>query len=396
MEQGGESAGMEIVLLPVPAYQKNISLARLRSHRAYGTEFARKAAACIANDPGAVPDVIHLSAPPLDCIEPAFALREQHGCRVTVDIMDLWPETFYRTLPKGLSLLGKWLFAPLHRKARRAYREADGVSAVSQEYLELVAEERGQGAGERGQGVGERGQGAGERGHSSEEKTTHRSRRIVEKTEQFNQADLHLCYVGGELIDSAPRAPSPAPHAPTFIYVGAMTPTYDLDTILEATAHLKGLGLRFKVVFAGSGISEAPLKAKANDLGLSDTVQFLGFLNQDALGDALSRADVGLNAIMPGTFITMPHKLSDYLCAGLAVINSTAGEADNLLSQHSVGVFYKAGNVASLADAMKGYMEQPEQLSAQKQAASELAAQKFDRRQTYPALAKWVAARSAD
>jgi hypothetical protein len=186
---------LELRLLPVPEYRKNISFARLRSHLAYGREFAGAAAERIARDPEAVPEVIHLSAPPLDCIAPALELKQRYGCRVTVDVMDLWPETFYRTLPRGLSILGKLLFSRLHRQARRAYREADGVTAVSQEYLNLVAEVRGKRAAERG--------------HRSEDKTTHRSRRIVEKTEQFNQADLHLCYVGGELIDSAPRAPHP-------------------------------------------------------------------------------------------------------------------------------------------------------------------------------------------
>lgn len=377
-ELGGELGGVEIVLLSVPGYRNNISLARLRSHRAYGRGFAEAAAKRIAEDPQVVPDVIHLSTPPLDCIEPALALRAQHGCRVTIDIMDLWPETFYRTLPKGLSFLGKWLFAPLHRKAHRAYREADGISAVSQEYLDLVEMVRGQGAEGRGQEAGRREQDAG--GAFS---------------------DLHLCYVGGEMIELTTIFSRSEPElvegqlptskkAPTFIYVGAMTPTYDLDTILKAAAHLKELGLCFKVVFAGSGISEVPLKERASELGISHEVSFLGFLDQDALCEALSQADVGLNAIMPGTFITMPHKLSDYLCAGLAVINSTEGEADDLLSQHSAGVLYQAGNVDSLVDAMKGYIENPVRLSTQKKAARELAVQKFDRRQTYLALAKWI------
>ena len=171
-----------------------------------------------------------------------------------------------------------------------------------------------------------------------------------------------------------------------------MTPTYDLETILEAAAHLKGQGLEFEVVFAGSGISEAALKAKANALGLQDVVTFLGFLNQDALKEALRQADVGLNAIMPGTFITMPHKLSDYLCAGLAVINSTEGEADDLLRKHGAGVFYHAGEMASLAGAMKGFIEEPEKLAAHKQSAYRLAATQFDRSHTYPAMAEWITA----
>ncbi|PXA03668.1 hypothetical protein DDZ13_10255 [Coraliomargarita sinensis] len=347
--EGNRGGSCQIFLLPVPGYKKNISFARVRSHRAYGREFAKTAEARIAE--GERPDVIHLSTPPLDCIAPVLQLRQRIGCRVTVDVMDLWPETFYRTLPQGLRCLGKILFAPLHGAAKRAYKEADGISAVSQEYLDHVSEVRG-----RGSGVGSQ------------------------------PSDLHLCYVGGERLP----APCSAPHAPRFLYVGAMTPTYDLPTILEAAESLQKDGHRFEVWFAGGGVSEPVLKAEVERRQLSGTVKFLGFLNQEELKDVLGRADVGLNAINPGAYITMPHKLSDYLCAGLAVINSTTGEPAELLRQADAGCTYTAGHVASLRAGMKHYINQPEALEQQRENARQLAQKYFDRNKTYSAMIDFI------
>jgi glycosyltransferase involved in cell wall biosynthesis len=347
----GGCSGLEIILLPVPAYQKNISFARLRSHRAYGKAFAAVAATRIASDPSLVPDVIHLSVPPLDCVEPALALKRQLGCRVTVDVMDLWPETFTRLIPGGVMVrrvVGRLILGTMFRKAQLAYREADGVSAVSQEYLDVVARHR-----------------------------------LVN-----TPSDMHLCYVGGDLV-KGPHASRCNGHV-SFIYVGAMTPTYDLKTILQAALALKGDGCEFEVVFAGGGVSEVDLKAYVTSFDLNDCVRFLGFLNQDQLRQALVECDVGLNTILPGTFITMPHKLSDYLCAGLAVINSTEGEADDLLRQNKAGTFYEARNVDSLAMAMRGYIESQERVINEKAAALSLAEACFDRSNTYREMADWV------
>lgn len=252
------------------------------------------------------------------------------------------------------------LFGSLYQKARRGYCEADGVCAVSQEYLDLVA-----------------------------------AIRSNPTAQPLNPHDLYLCYVGGKLIEACdPPASdlqrSSSKKTVTFIYVGAMTPTYDLATVLEAAKVLKLEGWAFDLVFAGSGVSEPILQERVVQMGLQKEVRFLGFLDQANLESALRSADVGLNAIMPGTFITMPHKLSDYLCAGLAVINSITGEAEDLLSEFDAGVFYEAENVDSLAECMRDYIRDADRLASQKSAAYRLAQEKFDRRKTYTELAHWI------
>ena len=175
--------GFAVRLIETPPYTKNISLARLKNHKAFADGFYRDAMAGLKSGELKAPDRIVVSLPPLGVAEQAFRIRDfvnkcksgnvgtyegqrddpepshintfspsnpsnagtpsnlhtQRSCQVIVDIMDAWPETFYQALPKPLrKILGPILLAPFHRSAKRAYRGADKISAVGQSYLDLA------------------------------------------------------------------------------------------------------------------------------------------------------------------------------------------------------------------------------------------------------------------
>lgn len=346
------SVPYELCLLAVRPYFKNISFARIKSHGDYGESFACESAKLLSENPNAVPDVIHFSSPPLDCIQPILDLKQLYRMRVTVDLMDLWPETFSRTIPGSKpirSLLSGLLFRQMFRLAQLAHRHCDGISAVSAEYFDVVRKVR---------------------------------------QEASAGKDLFLCYVGGNLVEARERSTANSPVR--FFYIGAMTPTYDLDCVINAAAKLQAQNQDFEVWFAGGGVSEEALQGKTERLGLTEQVKFFGFLNEEELRERLSVADVGLNAITPGAFITMPHKLSDYLCAGLAVINSIRGESEELLDQYCAGTSYVAGDADSLASVMQSYIANRDELEQVKSAARVLAKERFDRNKTYREFCDWI------
>jgi glycosyltransferase involved in cell wall biosynthesis len=191
--------GFAVRLIETPPYTKNISLARLKNHKAFADGFYRDAMAGLKSGELKAPDRIVVSLPPLGVAEQAFRIRDalreckskfrgaeqqqdrtrsgpdqvgtyesqrgdpepshintfspsnpsiagtpsnlhtQRSCQVIVDIMDAWPETFYQALPKLFrKSLGPLLLARLHRSAKRAYRGADKISAVGQSYLDLA------------------------------------------------------------------------------------------------------------------------------------------------------------------------------------------------------------------------------------------------------------------
>lgn len=343
LRAANHGAWIKIQMLPVPAYHSNISLLRFRSHRT----FARRLTEALHEVPILeTPNRIVVSSPPPDVAEAALCYSRSIDCPVMVDLTDLWPHTFTRILPSLLPFrqaFGELVFMGQYRKIRRIYGEADLISAVSREYLDEVQR------------------------FAPDQKT-------------------HLCYIGGTHCRASEKILS-TDQPVQLIYVGAMTGSYDLETALHAMVLLRGqAGPGVHLHFAGSGPNESALVALSQKLGLEAEVSFHGFLNQAELNQLLDRMDVGLNLIRPGLAITMPHKLSDYICAGLPVINSLEGEADQLLQKAHCGRFYRAGHPDSLASAIIGYTVLDD-LRQAKAAAAALAAQTFSRSQTY---AEWA------
>lgn len=118
---------IEVRMVSTRPYPRNICLRRVFSHRALAREWLRLAGAMSER-----PDVIVASTPPLSLCAAALDFSRRVGAFFVADIMDAWPETFYRVAPA-------FLFAPLRATARHIYRSADAVSAVAARYLDLAA-----------------------------------------------------------------------------------------------------------------------------------------------------------------------------------------------------------------------------------------------------------------
>lgn len=342
----GLDGRIQIRMVPVSGYKKNISFQRIHSHRQFAAQLLKQAG---QSTDVTAPDRIVVSSPPLTAGAAALKLGKRYICPVALDLTDQWPHTFERVLPGGAGLrkrLGRLVFYPQYRLAAHLYRKAALVSAVSQEYLDEV-------------------------------------------TQRVPAQKTHLCYIGGTECRVSLGGTTEGPPL-QIIYVGAMTGSYDLQTALHAMAQMDAQETpAAHLHFAGGGPNEPALRVLSKELGLESRVSFHGFLQETELHELLNRMDVGLNLIRPGIAITMPHKLSDYLCAGLPVINSLAGEADELLREANCGTFYTAGGTKSLLAAIRGYAD-VDRLNRAKEAAAALAARAFNRAQTYPEWARAV------
>jgi glycosyltransferase involved in cell wall biosynthesis len=115
-----------------------------------------------------------------------------------------------------------------------------------------------------------------------------------------------------------------------------------------------------------------------------------GLLPRQAYVNLLARCDLGLVCVKPESMVAVPYKACDYAAAGLAIVNSLPGELQRLIDEHAAGVAYTAGDAASLARAIAGFVTDPSRLTACRQGARRLAAAEFDRERTYPKFADWL------
>lgn len=292
---------IEVRMVSTRPYPRNICLRRVFSHRALAREWLR-----LADAAGERPDVIVASTPPLSLCDAALDFSRRSGALFVADIMDAWPETFYRVAPA-------FLFAPLRATARRIYRSADAISAVASRYLDLVAS-----------------YGA--------------------------TAPTHLAYHGIALYpDSlAPlRVPTRAAGAPLRLaYLGAMSTSYDLETAIDAVAAMPNVSLDL----AGSGPKEGALRARA---ATCPRIRFHGFLGDADLRSLLAKCDVGLVPMFPDSCVGVPYKLADYAAAGLRIAECLGGETESLVARHHAGLHYEAGNVESLKGCLTSLVAPP-------------------------------------
>jgi hypothetical protein len=126
----GQHEGFALCLVHEPPYPKNVCLKRLWSHWRFARNWLARVRAEVARK-GHGPDVLIVSSPPLALGAAARAFCRRTGAKLVIDIQDAWPETFQRVVPRVL-------LAPLARVARRNYRAADAITAVSQRYLDLA------------------------------------------------------------------------------------------------------------------------------------------------------------------------------------------------------------------------------------------------------------------
>lgn len=356
-------------LVAVRPYGKNVSLARIGSHRDFGRTFERLANEGVASGQLDRPDVILASLPPLEGPEAAERLAKRLDALFICDVMDAWPETFERLLPGP-----KWLrriVAPLvlggmERRRNAVLAAADALSAASRAYLDLAREKRAAG------------------GATADVPT-------------------HACYHGAYLQEfhepprlspteiDASRGAGPGSMQPVAcVYAGTLEAGQDLDTLIAACRLLASAGTEAEIHVAGTGAFEQRLRTAAAGLRGACRLTVHGLLGRRDYVGLLGRADVGLVLVKPDSLVAMPYKAGDYAAAGLAIVNSLPGELERLVAEYAAGLTYAAGDAASLARAIATFATDRRRLSDCRQASRRLAEAEFDREKTYLEFAKWI------
>ena len=360
-----EDEGFAVRLVAVRPYEKDASLARIGSHRDFGKTFERLANESVSSGQLERPDIILASLPPLDSPEAAARLAKKLDATFVLDLMDVWPETFDRLLPgPGFlkRLIAPFMLGGMLKRRQALVAAADAVSAATQTYADAVLRDAP------------------------------------------DALPRHVCYVGAypqefpsppRLMNHVPEAGSDESATPEqapleCVYAGTLEASQDLDVLAGAARQLSASGVRATIHVAGTGAGEAGLRRAAAAGTGSCRLEVHGLLPRQAYVNLLARCDLGLVCVKPESMVAVPYKACDYAAAGLAIVNSLPGELQRLIDEHAAGVAYTAGDAASLARAIAGFVTDPSRLTACRQGARRLAAAEFDRERTYPKFADWL------
>lgn len=146
------------------------------------------------------------------------------------------------------------------------------------------------------------------------------------------------------------------------VYAGALTPTYEVDVVLDAVARIgaerSDLDLALDVY--GRGDQAAALEDRAARLGIADRVRFAGRIPIEDVPAAIAAADVGLAPTRrdPFTDVSLSTKVLEYAAMGKPVVASRLPMVERTFPPGTVST-YAPGDAASLAAAILALVEDP-------------------------------------
>jgi glycosyltransferase involved in cell wall biosynthesis len=147
------------------------------------------------------------------------------------------------------------------------------------------------------------------------------------------------------------------------VYAGALTPTYELDVVLDALAAIARtrpeLDIHFDVF--GRGDAAERLVDHAARLGLEERVTFHGRIPIEDVPSAVARADIGIAPTRrdPFTDVSLSTKVFEYAAMGKPVVASRLPMVERTFRPDSVAT-YDPGDPASMAEAILSFVDDPD------------------------------------
>ncbi len=164
-------------------------------------------------------------------------------------------------------------------------------------------------------------------------------------------------------VDTTRLAPDPTVTrelVPTFLYVGRLKRYKGIETALRAVQRCRDEGLTMRLWVAGQGDDRARLERIAQRLGVSDRVDFKGFVSEDEKRALLRRAWA---TILPspkeGWGITNVEAAA---CGTAAVASDSPGLRESVRHDET-GLLVPHGDVAALAAALRRLASAPDEVA---------------------------------
>jgi glycosyltransferase involved in cell wall biosynthesis len=160
---------------------------------------------------------------------------------------------------------------------------------------------------------------------------------------------VHLHHLGLDVMAVAPSFEDRPPH--TCLAVGRLDPSKGFDDLLRAAAIVRRRGRNITVQLAGDGEQAGQLRRLATSLGITDCVQFLGWLPFDAVPAAMLNATMLVHPSC-GLGDAVPTVIKEAMALGTPVVGSTAVGIPELLDGGRCGLLVPERNAERLADAI--------------------------------------------
>jgi glycosyltransferase involved in cell wall biosynthesis len=142
---------------------------------------------------------------------------------------------------------------------------------------------------------------------------------------------------------------------------GAIEERYGQDTILEAIALVKDQIPSLRVRILGKGTYVEQMLERRNQLGLEDSVDYLGYVPLEQMIHELQIADIGIVAQKSSPYSNLVHtgKMYEYIAFGKAVLASRLNAVEAYFGRDALA-YFEPGDPRSLAEGILDLFQHPE------------------------------------
>ena len=283
------------VQLRAKPYKKNLSLARIMSHR----NFARDAFRYIEGLE-VEPDLISVQLPPNFLGHYAAKYKKKHpNVKIIFDIFDMWPETFpggkIKKMLAPIFVVWAWI-------RNHSLPKADFVTCECDMFRELL------------------------KLSDKKSKTIYLCKPPLEKkaTVNFEEGKIELCYLGA--INNVVSVP-------------------DICTLLKELAIKKQVVLHI----IGKGEKQQELIDGASAAG-AEVIFHGAIYDEDKKQEIMSRCHFGLNIMKSSVCIGLTMKSIDYFRHGLPIINNIPADTARLIKKEEIGIQFDDTSADRIVD----------------------------------------------
>jgi glycosyltransferase involved in cell wall biosynthesis len=162
---------------------------------------------------------------------------------------------------------------------------------------------------------------------------------------------------------AAERSSTAADHDVTLVHLGLFSKVRGWPQVLEALAVMRARNVRLEIVGEFNDGSHAEFLERAAELGVSERINIREWMPFREAFRVLCSADVGLVTFQPGILnhvYAMPHKIFDYMAAGLAVVcPKFALEIAPIVAESGCGILVDPSDPNALAAAFDELVASP-------------------------------------
>ena len=301
---------IEICLIKSPGYKKNISLARLYDHFILAKNLREK-----LNKVVDLPDAVFIGFPPIETSYVMSKFLKKNKIPFLLDVKDLWPDIFVIRSPRIFKLITKLIFFPYFQVARITFKSANGITAMSNSFIERVLK----------------------KAKRKKRENDNFFPLVPNLNLQNNKDDTSI---DEKLFWSKMNIYSDSSFK--IIYVGSLSTIVTIDEILQAASILSRNKYNVKFIFCGDGENRDELMKKSSNY---ENIIFPGWVNQK---QSLYLHKISQLSIIPyknteDFMLSLPNKTFDSISMNLPIFSRLKGEMKNFLSNHKIGYHYSNG-----------------------------------------------------